>query len=223
MIRTILAIALLVAASVAIAAGSGGGGQVPRTVEQTPEQVATGHYKSGLRYKNRAWKQEEKADKATTPEKRDKLLGKAAKNYEKAIKAQVAATQANPQHHEAANELGYALRRMGQYSQAIQWYDHALELQPEFLEAIEYRGEAYLAVGKIDAAKQAYMELFRNDLELAAQLLTAMEAWVTKQSAQAPESGESASEVGAFSQWVNERKELAELTGGVSLNKSREW
>ena len=84
----------------------------------------------------------------------------------------MAAVQANPQHHEAANELGYALRRMGQYSQAIQWYDHALELQPKFLEAIEYRGEAYLAVGKIDAAKQAYMELFRNDPELAAQAWT---------------------------------------------------
>jgi tetratricopeptide (TPR) repeat protein len=210
---------LVFAGSLALAAGSGGGGQMPSSVVQTPEQVAESHYKSGLRYKKRAWKQEEKAATATSVERRDKQLGKAAKNYEKAIDKQVEALEANPQHHEAANELGYALRRRGQYKQAIQWYDHALQLQPEFLEAIEYRGEAYLATGNIGAAKEAYMKLFRNDPVLADQLLTAMETWLGGQG----DEPSATADDGAFSDWVIERRQLAGLTREVSLNQSRAW
>jgi tetratricopeptide (TPR) repeat protein len=224
MVRNIVLMVWALAGSIAgagaMAAGSGGGGQsAAGTVQQTPEQEAASHYKSGLRYKKRAWKQEEKAAKASTPEQRAKLLGKAAKNYEKAIRKQVAALKANERHHEAANELGYGLRRMGRYEQAIQWYDRALELQPGFLEAIEYRGEAYLATGNLDAAKGAYMALFRGDPALAGQLLTAMEGWLGRPGGDHQETAEYL----AFDEWVRERKELAGLTQGVSLNQSRDW
>lgn len=218
MSRILLAIVLLLSAALALAAGSGGGGQAPRAVEKTPEQAADSHYRAGLRYKKRAWKHEEKAAAASTPEKREKLLSKAAKAFEKAIAAQLKAMQADPEHFEAANELGYGLRRLGGAEQAIEWYDLALKLKPDFFEAVEYRGEAYLATGNLDGAKQAYMELFRNDRALADQLLGAMEGWLAGRdgAAQAAEHIE-------FSAWVMERKELAELSGDLSLNQSRDW
>jgi tetratricopeptide (TPR) repeat protein len=222
MTRIILTLILLLAGSTAMAAGSGGGGggaSMPSAVSKTPEQIAAGHYKSGLRYKKRAWKQEEKAATAKTPEKRDKLLAKAAKNYEKALNKYVETLRADRQHHEAANELGYSLRRAGRYEQAIQWYDRALELKPGFLEAIEYRGEAYLAVGNVDAAKGAYMELFRNDQALADQLLVAMEAWLSQQASGSVES----TDFDGFSEWLTERRELAGITRDVSLIQSRQW
>ena len=210
MMKALAATILLLAAASAMGAGSGGGGRVAPTVEPTPEQAAASHYRSGLRYKNRALKQEAKAGEASMPEQRDKLLAKAAKSYARAMEKQLEAVKADPSHHEAANELGYALRRMGRYQQAIEWYDHALDLKPGFLEAIEYRGEAYLAIGNIDGAKAAYMELFRSDRELAGQLLGAMEAWLDRQSAASPD-------VSTFSDWLSERKQLAALSGDVSF------
>jgi tetratricopeptide (TPR) repeat protein len=207
-----------------VAAGSGGGSgryvaSMPSEVAQPPKQIAAGHYKSGLRYKKRAWKQEEKAAKASTPEKREKLLAKAAKNYDRARDEYFAVLRNDRMHHEAANELGYAWRKIGRYKQAIRWYNRALELKPGFLEAIEYRGEAYLAIGDIDAAKGAYMELFRNDQPLADQLLVAMEAWLSQQADGSVESAE----IGGFSEWLTERRELAAITRDVSFIESRQW
>lgn len=219
MMRILVTFIVLLSGSAAMAAGGGGGVQMPSAVAQTPEQVAVGHYKSGLRYKKRAWRQEEKAAKAKTPKQRDKLLAKAMKNHERALQKYVATLKANRRHYEAANELGYALRRMGRYEQAIEWYDHALKLKPNFLEAIEYRGEAYLATGNIDAAKGAYMELFRNDRTLADQLLIAMQAWHDRQGSSSADSLGGA----GFSDWLIERKELAGITRDVSLNQSRQW
>lgn len=219
--RTVLAMMLMALVPAVMAAGSGGGGgsaATARTVVQTPEQAAASHYKSGLRYKSRAWKQEEKAARARTPEQRDKLLAKAARNFQRAVEQQTQALDANGQHYEAANELGYALRKLGNYQQAIEWYDRALTLQPGFLEAVEYRGEAYLATGNLEAAKGAYMELFRADRALAGQLLTAMEAWL----AQSSGSNEAAG-LQAFSRWVTERKQLALLSDDVSMNEARRW
>ena len=47
-----------------------------------------------------------------------------------------------PQNYKAANELGYALRKSGDYRKAIGAYNYALEINPNFHQATEYRGEA---------------------------------------------------------------------------------
>ncbi len=86
MTKVLLAMILLFCGPAIMAAGSGGGGvSMPSAVQQSPAQVAASSYKAGLRYKKRAWNQEEKAQSAPTEEKRQKFLAKAAKNYERAI------------------------------------------------------------------------------------------------------------------------------------------
>ena len=123
--------------------------------------------------------------------------------------------KADPKNYEAENELGYALRKTGQYAPAIEAYDRALALNGAFFPAVEYRGEAYLSVGELQRAKDSYMKLFRNDRKLADKLMTTMDEWLAKQPA-----GE---ESKSFAEWVKERKSLANVGDDLSQNNTRSW
>ena len=213
--RLTFVFAIALVASQGFAAGSGGGGGMssssPQARQLEPEQLAQKHYKAGLKQKGKAWKQEEKATGASSQAKRDKYLAKAQKAYQKAAVEHSLALQANEQMHQAANELGYALRKTGDFKKALGAYNYALQLHPDFAEAIEYRGEAYLALGYLDETKAAYMDLFRRDPALAAQLMTAMQAWVAQHS-EPDDDGQ------AFAAWVAEREGLARATNDVSMS-----
>ena len=76
--------------------------------------------------------------------------------------------------------MGFAYRKTGDYAKALEMYDKALALQPGFPDAIEYRGEAYLGLNRIDDAKQAYLELFASDRKQADILMKAMTDWVAE-------------------------------------------
>lgn len=203
------------------AGGGGGGGDYGGSVgsssrsSRSPESVARRHYQAGLRAKSKAWKLEEKAAKEEDEKDREKLLAKAQKAYESAIRSQGAAVKAFPSHYEAHNELGYALRRTGRYTEAIAAYDRALEIDPAYFPAIEYRGEAYLHVGRLDKVKTSYMVLFRNERELADQLMMAMDAWLEQQP-----TGDATT---SFAEWVEERKALAKVGDDLSKNNMRSW
>ena len=80
---------------------------------------------------------------------------------------------------------------------------------------MEYRGEAYLSVGQLRLAEEAYMKLFRNDRKLADKLMTAMEAWLAKQ----PAGDDKAS----FGEWMKDRKALAGVGDDLSQNNTRSW
>ena len=54
------------------------------------------------------------------------------------------------------------------------WLAKALELKPGYPEALEYRGEAFLALNRISDAQQAYLDLFAANRGLADKLLSAM-------------------------------------------------
>ena len=218
----VVALGLVFTTSLAFAAGGGGGGEygggsggsVQRS-SRSPELISKRYYKAGLRHKAKAWKLEEKAAKEDDLEDRDKLLAKVRKSYEKAIVAQSAAMKAFASNYEAANELGYALRKTGSYEKAIASYDRALELNAVYFPAVEYRAEAYLATGQLDKAKRSYMALFRNDRKLAHQLMTAMDEWLAKQAA-----GDSTA---SFAEWLKERKALADVGDDLSQNNTRSW
>jgi tetratricopeptide (TPR) repeat protein len=218
----ILVVGLLVLSGGAWAAGGGGGGGdyggsvgSSSRSSRSPESVARRHYQAGLRAKAKAWKLEEKAAKEEDEKDREKLVAKAQKAYESAIRSQTAAVKAFPSHYEAQNELGYALRRTGKFAEAIAAYDRALEIDSAYFPAIEYRGEAYLGVGELEKAKASYMVLFRNERKLADQLMTAMDTWLEKQPA-----GEATA---SFAEWVKERKALAQAGEDLSQNNTRSW
>lgn len=141
-------------------------------------QRALEHYHKGLEHQQRAWDYEERAAAATKEKDRRKHLKKARKEFDKAIAQQQSAVKVNPRLHEAFSSLGYAYRKIGDYTRSLTAYDQALSLAPEYAEAIEYRAEAYLGLNRVADAQQAYEWLFLHDPEKAGTLLVAATEWI---------------------------------------------
>lgn len=198
----------------ALAAGSGGaGGAVPTTsgTTKSPEQIARAQYKYGLKQKDKALRALEQAQQASSDKKRAKFEKRAKKAFTKAADHHKKVLQADPKHFKAANELGYALRKSGDFHNAVGAYNYALQLKPDFLEAIEYRGEAFIALGYFNEARSAYLRLYREDQNLALELMTAMTQWVDQRNAEAEPMSEAEQ---GFADWIIERKRLV----GFSIN-----
>lgn len=208
--------ALLLSPPALLAAG---GSSAPSTslpsTQLSPEQGATASYNKGLKQRDKAWKLEEEAE-AAEGKARDKLLKKAQKAYGKAVRELRAAVDVKPDYYQAWSSLGYALRKTGEFDESIAAYDRALELNPLYPEAIEYRGEAYLGLGRLEDAKEAYMELFRIDRPRAGELMTAMKRWLESGGGAVSESVRE-----EFARWVEERSNLAAQVGRVA--GARSW
>jgi tetratricopeptide (TPR) repeat protein len=177
------------------------------------EQLAAQAYNSGISHKNKGLKLE--ADAAKAVKDRDKNLGKAKDEYGKALKDFKKALDLKPDAFQAYNGLGFALRKTGEPVKALEMYDQALKMAPGFPDALEYRGEAYLALNRIDDAKAAYLELFAKDREQAGQLMKAMSDWVAAR--QAEPAGVDPTAIAAFDTWIKERGKVAALTVDMSL------
>ncbi|HEY7728022.1 MAG TPA: tetratricopeptide repeat protein [Candidatus Eisenbacteria bacterium] len=80
------------------------------------------------------------------PEQARKKFGKARMHFGQA-------TQLDPRYHQAWNMLGFCARQCGDLKLALEAYGKCLEIEPEYAEAHEYRGEAYLQAGEIEKAK----------------------------------------------------------------------
>jgi len=213
-LSVLLGVAL--AGSFAQASGSSGGGSIASAPVDSrpasPEQKAEADYKKGLKHKEKAWKFEEKAANAKNERRATRDKKRAAQEYFKAQEKFAEVLRAFPEHYKAANELGYVLRKQGAYEQAIGSYNYALEIYPDFLQAVEYRAEAFVAVGFYDEAREAYMRLFKEDAKLAEELMVSMQAWAAGQE-------NPGARARNFIEWLESRKtvsafgELTESTG----------
>lgn len=195
-----------------------GGAEVPSA---DPADQAAEAYNRGLESRDKAWKLETQSESATDEKQRGKLLGKAQKEYGKAIRAFRSATESDPQMHQAFSSLGYALRKTGQYEDSLAAYNQALELEPGYAEAIEYRAEAFLGLNRLGEAREAYMQLFREDRERADELMTAMQRWVELR--QADPGDLDPATLDEFSVWVRDRAEISGNTASVQGDTSTAW
>ena len=152
--------------------------QSSQRVKLTPQQNAVASYQDGIKNRDKAEKYEAKFAVETRDKQRAKLQKKIGKEYAKAIKNFEKAIEYFPDFYEVHGSLGYALRKVGRFDDSLAAYDASLKINPSYGDAIEYRGEAFLGLNRIDDAKQAYMVLFQDEPPLAKQLLTAMEEWV---------------------------------------------
>lgn len=175
----------------------------PSMRELTPEDMARSSYNSGIGHK----------DKAVRAEKSDPK--KARGEFEKALKDFKRATELVPNLYQAYNGMGFAYRKLGDYTKALEMYDTALQMAPGFPDALEYRGEAYLALNRIDDAKQAYLELFASDRAQADILMKAMGEWVAQRKMDS--AGIDPAAVSAFEGWIKERAALAGQTVSMGL------
>jgi tetratricopeptide (TPR) repeat protein len=204
-----LGVLVALGSGAALAAGGGsapsGGGSFNMPERQmTPEEQAKQAYNQGVRAVKAADKLAKSAEETTD----------AKHQYENARGYFASALQRKVDMYEAWNYVGYTSRKLGEYDKALQAYDEALRLNPNYGEAIEYRGEAYLALNRIEDAKNAYMLLFQGQRPLADQLMVAMQKWVTDRKA----AGNAAPEVDALAQWIDERSNIARQTASLATD-----
>src|SRR5262245_4817512 len=219
MLKAVVALAALVALCQAGAVASGSRAPSPSSSPaMSPEEVAVQAYNSGIDHRDKGTKLELQATTAAAKD-RDKILDKAKKEYTNALRDFKRAADNSPKMYQAFNGMGYAYRKTGDYTKALEMYDKALSLAPGFPDAIEYRGEAYLGLNKIDDAKQAYMTLFGSDPAQADVLMTAMKKWVDQR--KADPAGVDPGAVSAFEKWIQERGQLALLTAPMALTSHR--
>jgi tetratricopeptide (TPR) repeat protein len=150
------------------------------------------------------------ADAAAGDAPARKLPADAKKAYAKAREQFAAATKADPKLAQAWNGLGYSSRKLADYKAALTAYDKAIELRAGYPEATEYRGEAYLALNRTEDAKQAYLDLFAINRDLAGKLLESMKKW-------AASPGKKKDDVADVNDFVQERSQIA--AQAVSLTR----
>jgi tetratricopeptide (TPR) repeat protein len=201
------------------------GGMGPSSMQpppqKSPQQQAIDFYNAGLKHRDKALDYLKEADQAGSDKERAKLEGKANKEFEKAIEQYRMATKMNPQFYQASSDLGFALRKTGEYALALESYNRALSLAANYTPAIEYRAEAYLGLDRTDEAKEAYMQLFTADRSRADELMASMKRWVEKRKADPGKLTPEA--VQGFAGWVSERDEIARQTPTVSELQNRKW
>jgi tetratricopeptide (TPR) repeat protein len=205
------------------AARASGSSSVPRVQAPTPspEQEAVESYNDGISHRDKAVALEKEAAAETDAKRREKLEAKAKDRHESSIKKFVTATRKDPKMYQAWGSLGYAYRKVGNYKDSLEAYAKALEIQPAYTPAIEYRAEAYLGLGRLDDVKAAYMTLFNADRPRADELAAAIDHWLEKSKA-SPGNVDPA-KVDEFGKWASERKLLASQTSSVTSPNELRW
>jgi tetratricopeptide (TPR) repeat protein len=197
-----------------------GGGQMPSSMpsqsreSQTPEDRARNDYNAGVRLVEKADQLSTDAMHQADEKKKTKALSKADQAYATAMKKFAHATELQPSNYQAWNYLGYTHRKLGKYDAALGAYDRALRLKPDYAEAIEYRGHAYLGLNRLAEAKEAYLALFSGNRQLAATLLAAMQSWVGDH--RGNPAGVDGGTLESFALWVNERSAIASQTASLT-------
>ena len=207
----------VVASATGTAVPAGGGGMAPMA-PKSPAVMARDSYNSGIEHKDKGRKLEEQLGGQIfrNPKDQEKAEGKVKDEFTKAMKDFKKATEQDPTLYQAYNGMAYTLRKTGDAAKALEMYDKALQMAPGFPDAIEYRGEAYLALGRVDDAKQSYMTLFAKDRAQADILMKAMTAFVAK-----PPAGADPAAVAALDTWIKERAKIATLTADMGLRSNR--
>ena len=210
------ALALASGSSVPMPSSSG-----PSAPSRSPEEMAIASYNSGIEHKDKGIKIEESVATTADLKERAKTADKARKEYEKALKDFKSAASNNPDMFQAYNGMGFSYRKTGDYVKALEMYDKALKLKPGFPDAIEYRGEAYLGLNRIDDAKAAYLEVLAADRKQADTLMAAMKTWI--QEHKTTPAGVDAATVDGLEKWIGERSEIAKQTAPMGLSHGPTW
>jgi tetratricopeptide (TPR) repeat protein len=195
-------VTVFVVADPAFAAGSGSvstpAASMPAAPAASPAEQARSAHNAGVKLLKKA--------EGAAPEKAEKAYRKALEKFEQAM-------QLDGELADSWNYVGYCRRKLGEHDGALIAYDRALALRPDFAEALEYRAQAYLGVGRIEEARNDYLAVFAKDRAMSAQLLEKMRAWVDAQRA-AP-GPLSATDLDAFAAWIDERAQIAAQTASL--------
>lgn len=214
--RTSIVVGLLSCVTATAVFASG----LPSLPPRSPKDEATRAYNDGLKYRDRAWAAEKELATAADPARRTTLEEIIRKSYAADVRSQRSAINSDSMLVQAHTELGYALRKSGNYEEALSEYETSLRLVPNYAEAIEYRAEAYLALNRVDEAKNAYLQLYNGRDHTRAQLLAdAMKKWLTTRTTDP--AGVALGAIDDLTTWLSQRSEISKQTGTVSSGSWR--
>jgi tetratricopeptide (TPR) repeat protein len=218
--------AVVVASAASLFASGSGPSSVPSSMSstgptQTPEQQAASRYNHGLKQQMKGDEAGKQAAAATDEKKRAKAMSTAQKDWQNAREDYEFAVKLDAQHYQAYGALGYVLRKQGDFNGSLGAYARALQIKPGFTPAIEYRGEAYLGLNKIEEAKADYITLFATDRPNADTLARAMTSWIDEKKKNP--AGVDAAVVDDLSKWLESRQEIAAKTSALLPPKDAKW
>ena len=129
--------------------------------------------------------------------KKDGKAGDAKKKFGKAIKKFESAVERDPTYYQAWNMLGYCSRNLGDLKRAFSAYEKCLSIKPDYDEAHEYLGEAYLQSGNLEKAKIELAWLRANDSKEADELAEKIDEAAKKASGETKSGSPSAEGAGS--------------------------
>jgi len=194
-------IALIGAVTAAHADGPGGYRPKERGTAPVSEQGAIDAYTAGYASILRAEHAENLAAASSNEAERQAALQMAQQAYRASLPLFTTATRLDDSMHEAYTYLGYANRKLGRYEESLKAYDQALKINPDTPYAIEYQGEAFLALNRVDEARFNFLRLYAIAPDHAAKLLRAMQSWVEANKAQPP----AGIDIPALTTWIAEK------------------
>jgi tetratricopeptide (TPR) repeat protein len=171
----------------------------PSAAPAISELGAIDAYNSGYAAIQRADHAQALAEAASNPAEKKKAQRAARDAYKESQRHFEIAVRADASMHEAYTYLGYSNRKLGRHLQALDAYEHALRINPDYSHAIEYQGQAFLGLDRFEDARFNYLRLYALNKGQAGKLLRAMQAWVLAH--EGPDAN-------AFAEWVAQRTEL---------------
>ena len=139
---------------------------------------------------------------ASSGRERDEALSHAREFYAASLESLKTAVQLDPSMHEAYTYIGYALRKHGRHQEALQAYQSALNIRPDYPHAIEYQGHALLGLNRVNDAKFNYLRLYALDQGQAHKLLRAIGSWADAHADHPPEG----IDLPSLGVWIAERE-----------------
>jgi tetratricopeptide (TPR) repeat protein len=168
--------------------------------DDKPDVAARKAYTAGM-------KSLEKAKSFADGDKKAKNLEKANEAYYKALDQFTEALSNKGDMVEAWNGAGYVHLHIGAYGEALDDYNHDLQLRPDDMDAVANRAEACLQLGRLDDVRIAYLDLFNHARERSLQLMRSMQRWLADR--RADPQGFRPADLDAFQRWIDEQLKLA--------------
>jgi tetratricopeptide (TPR) repeat protein len=220
--KRVLTTVFVVSLAPVLLGSSSGPAPSPSMNSRSPHDQAVDFYNSGEKRLEKLTKMHDEMKASTDAQKTAQMQQKITKGLENAAADFERATHNDPNLFQAYSELGFTLRKLGKYTESLDAYNKALELQPGFSPAIEYRAEAMLGLNQLDEVKKAYTTLFAGDRPKADALMVSMTSWIADR--RANPAGLDAQKLDEFAKWVEQRQTIAGQTTSVaSASTFRSW
>jgi len=174
------------------------------------EQGAIDAYTAGYASILRAEHAENLAAASANETERKAALQAAQDAYRASLPNFATAVRLDESMHEAYTYMGYANRKLGRFDEALRAYQQALKINPDTTFAIEYQGEAFLGLNRIDEARFNFLRLYALDQHQAAKLLRAISTWVEANKARPP----AGIDMPALAAWIAEKSESLKSVPG---------